>query len=134
MNICHVYCVLQVEIKITNLNHIIYRQNDLEDERRRDLPCMQYKYLITVPREELLKVVGLKHSEIAPSSSRAFSTTVMWEKPLFKHSAVKYYRYKISAKENQLQIRRRATELSDVLTTVSLYLHWFFTHVEEFKK
>ena len=71
---------------------------------------------------ELVKVVGLKHNGLVPSSQGSFRTTVSWQKPLFDHSAVRHYSYRISntsVKGTDRKIRRRAIDFNTDFTTVS---------------
>ncbi|XP_078349309.1 uncharacterized protein LOC144634272 [Oculina patagonica] len=71
------------------------------------------------PREELLKVVGLSHDELVPTSDGSFRTKVSWQKPLFNHSAVSHYSYKItnSTQKSVGKMRRRAIDFDAVFTT-----------------
>ncbi|XP_022799052.1 platelet-derived growth factor receptor alpha-like [Stylophora pistillata] len=68
------------------------------------------------PREELVQVNGLKYDEIFPTAKNTFRTTVSWEKPLFTHSDVKHYIYKLTAKNLPLR-KRRETLLNTETTT-----------------
>ncbi|XP_022807366.1 uncharacterized protein LOC111344407, partial [Stylophora pistillata] len=71
------------------------------------------------PRTDLVKVVGLSRNELMPSSDESFRTTVFWQKPLFNHSVVQYYRYRISntSSETVGKKKRRAIDLNTDLTT-----------------
>lgn len=73
------------------------------------------------PRTDLVKVVGLRRNELLPSSDESFRTTVFWQKPLFNHSVVQYYRYRISntSSETVGKKKRRAIDLNTDLTTQS---------------
>ncbi len=88
----------------------------------------QLIYVFTAPREELLKVVGLSHDELVPTSDGSFRTKVSWQKPLFNHSAVSHYSYKItnSTQKSVGKMRRRAIDFDAVFTTVSDILLQFF--------
>ncbi|PFX14744.1 Vascular endothelial growth factor receptor 2 [Stylophora pistillata] len=73
------------------------------------------------PRTDLVKVIGLRHNELMPSSDESFRMTVFWQKPLFNHSVVQYYRYRISntSSETVGKKKRRAIDLNTDLTTES---------------
>ena len=58
------------------------------------------------PNEELVKVIGLKHGVQIAGPNNTFSTTVWWEKPLFKHSGVKHYVYKVLPVSDQTRRKR----------------------------
>lgn len=68
-----------------------------------------------------MKVVGLSHDALVPSSNELFGTKVSWQKPLFNHSAVNHYSYKITNGTDKLVRNkvRRAIDLNTVFTTVS---------------
>ena len=70
------------------------------------------------PNEELVKVIGLKHGVQVAGPNNTFSTTVWWEKPLFKHSGVKYYTYKVLRISDQKR-RKRDINLYAGVDTVS---------------
>ncbi|XP_067031687.1 uncharacterized protein [Acropora muricata] len=70
------------------------------------------------PLESLLKVVRLKHDGISHSTNGTFRFTVRWQKPLFLHSVVKHYKYKITTKVEKIeQVQRRAIDLYTMFTT-----------------
>ena len=71
----------------------------------------------TEPREELVQVNGLKYDEIFPTANNTFRTTVSWEKPLFIHSDVHQYSYKVVV-INSLLRKRRETLSNTMITTV----------------
>ncbi|CAH3145354.1 unnamed protein product [Pocillopora meandrina] len=73
------------------------------------------------PRAELVKVVGLRHSGLVSSANESFRTTVSWQKPLFNHSTVQHYRYKISNISSKTvgKKTRRAIDFDTYLTTRS---------------
>ncbi|RMX45146.1 hypothetical protein pdam_00016496 [Pocillopora damicornis] len=72
------------------------------------------------PRAELVKVAGLRHSGLVSSADESFRTTVSWQKPLFNHSTVQHYRYKISNISSKTGKKtRRATDFDTYLTTRS---------------
>lgn len=73
---------------------------------------------MTAPRGELLTVVGMQHDKLLPSSNNSFQTTVQWQKPLFKYSAVSYYRYKTTRK-TEGPFHRRAIDFNTEFNTVS---------------
>ena len=61
-----------------------------------------------------MKVIGLKYDKLIPGPSNTFGTKLSWQKPLFTHSGVKYYSYKVlrtSAPQD--------TNLNTALETVS---------------
>lgn len=68
-----------------------------------------------------MKVVGISHDELVPSSNGLFRTKVSWQKPLFNHSEVNHYNYKITngSEKTAGNIRRRAIDFNIVFTTVS---------------
>ncbi|CAH3043290.1 unnamed protein product [Pocillopora meandrina] len=68
------------------------------------------------PREELVQVNSLKYDEIFPTANNTFRTTVSWEKPLFTHSDVHHYSYKVVA-INSLLRKRRETLSNTMITT-----------------
>ncbi|XP_066025560.1 uncharacterized protein [Pocillopora verrucosa] len=68
------------------------------------------------PREELVQVNSLKYDEIFPTANNTFRTTVSWEKPLFIHSDVHHYSYKVVA-INSLLRKRRETLSNTMITT-----------------
>ena len=70
------------------------------------------------PNEELVKVIGLKHGVQVAGPNNTFSTTVWWEKPLFKHSGVKHYIYKVLPISDQKR-RKRDINLYAGVPTVS---------------
>ena len=70
------------------------------------------------PNEELVKVIGLKHGVQVAGPNNTFSTTVWWEKPLFTHSGVKHYIYKLLPISDQKR-RKRDTNLYAGVPTVS---------------
>lgn len=72
----------------------------------------------TEPREELVQVNELDYNELVATGNDSFRTTVSWEKPLFTHSDVKYYKYKVLATDAS-QRKRRGTALNTAITTVS---------------
>ena len=75
------------------------------------------------PKEELVKVMGLKFDRLVPGDNNTFGTTVMWEKPLFTHSEVKHYRYKVMSESVSppapQQRQQRATNINMAIETVS---------------
>ena len=70
------------------------------------------------PNEKLVKVIGLKHGIQIAGSNNTFGTTVWWEKPLFKHSGVRDYIYKVLPISDQKR-RKRDSNLYAVVYTVS---------------
>ena len=80
-----------------------------------------YIYVLTGPREELLKVVGLSHDEPIPSSNELFRTKVSWQKPIFNHTGVSHYSYEITNGTEEIirNLKRRTIDLNTVFTTVS---------------
>ena len=70
------------------------------------------------PNEELVKVIGLKHGVQVAGPNNTFSTTVWWDKPLFKHSEVKHYIYKVLRISDQKR-RKREINLYAGVNTVS---------------
>ena len=68
----------------------------------------------TEPREELVQVNSLKYDEIFPTANNTFRTTVSWEKPLFIHSDVHHYSYKVVA-INSLLRKRRITTVREII-------------------
>lgn len=93
-----------------------------------DLITFNYFFqLNTAPHESLLKVVMLKHGEISLSTNSTFRFTVRWQKPLFLHSAVKHYEYKITKKNEKIeQVQRRTIDLYTLSTTVSFNPRLYF--------
>ena len=71
----------------------------------------------TEPREELVQVNGLKYDEIFPTANNTFRTTVSWGKPLFTHSDVQHYSYKVVAINSPLR-KRRETLSNTIITMV----------------
>ena len=69
------------------------------------------------PNEELVKVIGLKHGVQVAGPNNTFSTTVWWEKPLFTHSGVKHYTYKVIISDQKR--RKRDINLYAGVDTVS---------------
>lgn len=67
-----------------------------------------------------MTVVGLRHDALVPSSE-SFRTKVSWKKPLFNHSEVSYYRYKITngTEKPVRNVQRRAIEFHTYFITVS---------------
>ena len=51
-------------------------------------------------------MIGLKHGVKIAGPNNTFSTTVWWEKPLFKHSGVKHYVYKVLPVSDQTRRKR----------------------------
>lgn len=70
------------------------------------------------PREELVQVNELDYDELLPTANNSFRTTVSWQKPLFKHSEVKHYRYRVLVTDPS-QRKRRGTALNTAMLTVS---------------
>ena len=70
------------------------------------------------PNEELVKVIGLRHGAQVAGPNNTFSTTISWEKPLFKHSGVKHYIYKVLPISDQKR-RKRDINLYAGVHTVS---------------
>lgn len=68
------------------------------------------------PREELVQVNGLRYYEIFPTANNTFRTTVSWGKPLFTHSDVHHYSYKVVAINSPLR-KRRETLSNTIITT-----------------
>ena len=68
------------------------------------------------PNEELVKVIGLRHGVQVAGPNNTFSTTVWWEKPLFKHCGVKHYIYKVISDQKR---RKRDINLYAGVHTVS---------------
>ena len=68
-----------------------------------------------------MTVVGLRHDALVPSSNELFRTKVSWKKPLFNHSKVSHYRYKITngTKKPVRNVQRRAIEFDTYFITVS---------------
>jgi len=91
----------------------VYRDKYILGKKR------QQEEMAPGPREELLKVVGLSHDALVPSSNELFGTKVSWQKPLFNHSAVNHYSYKITNGTDKLVRNkvRRAIDLNTVFTT-----------------
>ena len=65
-----------------------------------------------------MKVIGLQYDELVPGPNNTFGTTMSWQKPLFTHSGVKHYRYKVLRRSAQLR-RKRDTNQNTALETVS---------------
>lgn len=80
-----------------------------------------------------MTVVGLRHDALVPSSNELFRTKVSWKKPLFKHSEVSHYRYKITngTKKPVRDVQRRAIEFDTYFITVSEAV--FVTVLETFE-
>ena len=106
-------------------------------------PCLVWIH--PGPRTELVKVVGLRHSGLVSSAGESFRTTVSWQKPLFNHSTVQHYRYKISNISSKTvgKKTRRAIDFDTDLTTVSevpetvhsslfisLFIIWWFMDLQ----
>lgn len=75
------------------------------------------------PNEELVKVIGLKHGVQVAGPNNTFSTTVWWEKPLFTHSGVKHYTYKVIISDQKRRKRDinlyAGVDTSDTNATIS---------------
>lgn len=71
------------------------------------------------PKEELVKVMRLKYDGLVPGDNNTFGTTVRWDKPLFTHSEVKHYRYKVMSTSALPQRRKRTIQLNMAIETVS---------------
>ena len=63
-------------------------------------------------------MIGLKHGVQVAGPNNTFSTTVWWEKPLFTHSGVKHYEYKVLRISDQNR-RKRGINLYAGVDTVS---------------
>ena len=63
-------------------------------------------------------MIGLKRGVQVAGPNNTFSTTVWWEKPLFTHSGVKYYTYKVLSTSDQKR-RKRGINLNAGVHTVS---------------
>ena len=79
------------------------------------------------PNEELVKVIGLKHGVQVAGPNNTFSTTVWWEKPLFTHSGVKHYTYKVIISDQKR--RKRDINLYAGVDTVSWKEWWVFLRI-----
>ena len=86
-----------------------------------DDPIIVYHNLFYLPepKEELVKVMGLKYDGLVPGDNNTFGTTVRWEKPLFTHSEVKHYRYKVMSTSALPQRRKRTIQINIAIETVS---------------
>ena len=95
------------------------------------IPSNYYIYVFTGPREELLKVVGLSHDALVPSSNELFRTKVSWQKPLFNHSEVSYYSFKITNGTERIvgNVQRRAIDFNTVSTTVRCWVFFLTFHM-----
>lgn len=107
--------------EMASSNNVFHVFTDLRDNFIYLTYLSQLIYVFTAPREELLRVVGLSNDELVAVSDGSFRTKVSWQKPLFNHSAVSHYSYKItnSTQKSVGKIRRRAIDLNTVYTTVS---------------
>ena len=63
-------------------------------------------------------MIDLRRSELVPGPNNTFGTTVRWEKPLFTHSGVKHYIYKV-LDSSGIRRRKRDNNLNTALQTVS---------------
>ena len=95
----------------TSINHeplavhcMIYTNCFVTHEKSKFLFPFLYPFSLE-PNEELVKVIGLKHGVQIAGPNNTFSTTVWWEKPLFKHSGVKHYVYKVLPVSDQTRLK-----------------------------
>ena len=76
-----------------------------------------FPYCLSEPNEELVKVLRLTFDELKAGVNDTFSATIRWRKPLFKHSAVKHYLYKV------LDTTQQRPKRDTGLQTVSLFIN-----------
>ncbi|XP_015758345.1 PREDICTED: uncharacterized protein LOC107337647 [Acropora digitifera] len=130
------YCpsepVRRIGCKVAGIENTFYQISGIFPLERFNLvvtPIYNDKYIYGIenstkdhapaPLESLLKVVRLKHDGISHSTNGTFRFTVRWQKPLFLHSVVKHYKYKITTKVEKIeQVQRRAIDLYTMFTTV----------------
>jgi len=71
------------------------------------------------PNEELVKVLRLTFDELKAGFNDTFRATIRWRKPLFKHSAVKHYLYKVLDTTQQRPKRDTGLQTNNTFVTVT---------------
>ena len=64
-------------------------------------------------------MVGLKYDKLVSGPNNTFGATLRWEKPLFTHSEVKHYIYKVMSANVPPVRRRRDANMNTGIETVS---------------
>ncbi|KAJ7358906.1 hypothetical protein OS493_020744, partial [Desmophyllum pertusum] len=95
-----------VSVKVRPIYSNIHIKGQLLEER----------VIAPQPREELVQVNGLKYGDLVRTANDTFRTTVSWQKPLFTHSDVEYYKYKLLATDDP-QRKRRGIALNTAFRT-----------------
>lgn len=64
-------------------------------------------------------MIGLQYDKPVSGPDNTFGATLRWEKPLFTHSEVKHYVYRVMSANAPSARRRRDTNLNTGIETVS---------------
>ena len=89
--------------------------------RLHPFPILQYISTFAEPGKETVEVIELKYGSLLPNIKHTYSVNVSWERPLFKHSPVEYYKYNMSfmTKRGAQARREEDRNVGSTLITVS---------------